>query len=239
VLSEPARSPASPADAVVFLLDADNTLLDNDRFGADLSHHLDETFGAAERARYWKIFVERRERLGLADYIGSLELFRTRIDNTGIDDNKNLLGVAEFLMEYPFSDLIYPQAMPTISHLATLGKTVVLSDGDVMFQPRKIRRAGLWDAVMGRVLVYLHKEKSLAHVQKVFPASHYVAVDDKPNLLAAMKAALGDKLTTIFVRQGHYALDVQAHTELPPPDRVIERIGDLMKLNLTDIQVRP
>jgi FMN phosphatase YigB (HAD superfamily) len=221
-------------DNIVFLLDVDNTLLDNDRFGADLGDHLEQAFGAAGRARYWKIFGDRREELGLADYLGSLQLFRT-----GLDDDPHLLRMSEYLLEYPFSTRVYPEALAAIAHLATLGTPVVLSDGDVVFQPRKIQRAGIWDAVAGRVLIYLHKERVLDHVQQRYPASHYVMVDDKPNLLAAMKVVLGNKLTTIFVRQGHYAHDVQSHTQLPSPDRVIEQIGDLMTLNLSDFQVRP
>lgn len=225
---------ATPAADIVFLLDVDDTLLDNDRFGSDLGERLEQTFGAAERARYWKIFSERRDQLGWADYLGSLQVFRT-----GLDDDPNLLKMSEFLLEYPFSALLYPQALAAIAHLATLGTPAVLSDGDIVFQPRKIQRAGIWDAVAGRVLIYVHKERVLDHVQRRYPASHYVMVDDKPNLLAAMKLVLGEKLTTIFVRQGHYAHDAQSLKQTPPPDRVIERIGDLMTLNLSDFQVRP
>lgn len=225
---------ATPAADIVFLLDVDDTLLDNDRFGSDLGERLEQTFGAAERERYWKIFAERRDQLGWADYLGSLQAFRA-----GLDDDPNLLKMSEFLLEYPFSALLYPQALATIAHLAALGTPAVLSDGDIVFQPRKIQRAGIWDAVAGRVLIYVHKERVLDHVQRRYPASHYVMVDDKPNLLAAMKIVLGEKLTTIFVRQGHYAHDAQSLKQCPPPDRVIERIGDLMTLNLSDFQVRP
>jgi FMN phosphatase YigB (HAD superfamily) len=225
---------ATPAADIVFLLDVDDTLLDNDRFGSDLGERLEQTFGAAERERYWKIFAERRDQLGWADYLGSLQAFRA-----GLDDDPNLLKMSEFLLEYPFSALLYPQALETIAHLAALGTPAVLSDGDIVFQPRKIQRAGIWDAVAGRVLIYVHKERVLDHVQRRYPASHYVMVDDKPNLLAAMKIVLGEKLTTIFVRQGHYAHDAQSLKQTPPPDRVIERIGDLMTLNLSDFQVRP
>lgn len=222
-----------PAEEVVFLLDVDNTLLDNDRFGADLGDHLEQSFGKIERERYWRIFADRREQLGLADYLGSLQTFRT-----GLDDDPRLLGVSAFLLEYPFSALVYPGALAAIAHLESYGAAVVLSDGDVVFQPRKIQRAGIWTAVSGRVLIYLHKEKVLDHVQRRYPARHYVMVDDKPHLLAAMKQVLGDRLTTVFVRQGHYALAAQSNYPAPPPDRVIERIGDLTKFNLSDLQVR-
>jgi FMN phosphatase YigB (HAD superfamily) len=223
-----------PAPDFVFLLDVDNTLLDNDRFGADLGDRLEQSFGRTERERYWRIFAERREQLGLADYLGSLQLFRT-----GLDDDPKLLGMSEYLLEYPFSALLYPGSLAAIAHLGSFGSPVVLSDGDVVFQPRKIQRSGIWSAVAGRVLIYLHKERVLDHVQKRYPAAHYVMVDDKPNLLAAMKTVLGGKLTTVFVRQGHYALAAESNTQLPPPDRVIEHIGDLLTFNSSDFQVRP
>jgi FMN phosphatase YigB (HAD superfamily) len=223
----------SPENPVVYLIDVDNTLLDNDRFGAALGDHLDYNFGAAERARYWTVFSERRERLGVADYLGSLEVFRE-----GLEDHPRLLQLSEFLLDYPFARLVYPDALATIEHLSKSGTPVLLSDGDIVFQPRKIRRAGLWDAVAGRVLVYRHKETMMDHVLHLFPAPHYVVVDDKPNLLAAIKAALGARITTVFVRQGHYAHDVQSQTQMSSPDRTIERIGDLMSLNPSDLQVR-
>ena len=227
MLSEPV------AGGSVFLLDVDNTLLDNDRFGADLGDRLERAFGAAERERYWQIFSSRREQLGFADYLGSLQVFRT-----GLDDRPQLLLLGEYMLEYEFAALLYPRALAAVAHLATFGRPVVLSDGDVVFQPRKIKRAGIWSAVDGRVLIYLHKEQVLDHVQRRYPAAHYVMVDDKPNLLAAMKAVLGAKLTTVFVRQGHYALAAGATTQSPPPDRVVERIGDLLNLNSSDFQVR-
>jgi FMN phosphatase YigB (HAD superfamily) len=225
---------ATSPTGLVFLLDVDNTLLDNDRFGADLGDRLESAFGAAERARYWKIFGDMRERTGLADYLGSLQTFRT-----GLDDDPELLRMSDFLLDYPFEARVYPQSLAAIAHLQTLGTPVVLSDGDVVFQPRKIRRSGIWDAVQGRVLIYLHKERVLDHVKRRYAARHYVMVDDKPGLLAAMKTVLGAQLTTLFVRQGHYAHDAQANTHLPAPDRVIEGIGDLLNLDSSDFQEAP
>ena len=219
---------------IVFLLDVDNTLLDNDRFGADLGDRLAQAFGADGRERYWAIFNALREEFGVADYLGSLQAFRT-----GLDGDPQLLQISGFLLEYPFADLLYPQALAAIGHLGAFGRPVVLSDGDVVFQPRKIRRAGVWDAVAGRVLIYLHKELALDRVQLRYPAAHYVMVDDKSRLLAAMKSAMGEKLTTIFVRQGHYALAAGSNSEHPPADRVIERIGDLTTFDLGDFEVRP
>jgi FMN phosphatase YigB (HAD superfamily) len=213
----------------IFLLDVDDTLLDNDRFTQDLGEHLENAFGADERARYWEIFGRRREALGLADYLGALQDFRA-----GLEDNPQLLGMSDFLLEYPFASRLYPRALEAIAHLRTLGLPVVLSDGDIVFQPRKIRRSGIWAAVEGRVLIYLHKEKMLDHIQQRYPAKHYVMVDDKANLLAAMKSALGARLTTVFVRQGHYALAAESKSAQPAPDLVIERIGDLLNHDLTD-----
>jgi FMN phosphatase YigB (HAD superfamily) len=215
--------------SVIFLLDVDNTLLDNDCFTKDLGDRLESAFGAAERARYWEIFGRRREALGLADYLGALQEFRS-----GLDDNPEMLGMSEFLLEYPFASRLFPQALEAIAHLRTLGLPAVLSDGDIVFQPRKIQRSGIWAAVEGRVLIYLHKEKMLEHMQQRYPARHYVMVDDKANLLAAMKSALGAHLTTVFVRQGHYALAAESKSAEPAPDLVIERIGDLLNHDLTD-----
>jgi FMN phosphatase YigB (HAD superfamily) len=217
----------------VFLLDVDNTLLDNDRFTADLTDRLESCFGAAERARYWDIFARRRTSSGLADYLGSLQEFRA-----GLDDNPKLLDMSQFLLEYPYASRLFPKALEAIAHLRTLGSPAVLSDGDIVFQPRKIQHSGIWDAVEGRVMIYAHKEKVLDHVQRRFPARHYVMVDDKANLLAAMKAALGARLTTVFVRQGHYALAAESNSAVPAPDLVIERIGDLLNHNSTDFKVR-
>jgi FMN phosphatase YigB (HAD superfamily) len=221
-------------DPLVFLLDVDNTLLDNDRFGADLGRKLEQAFGAEGRRRYFEIFEELREKVGFADYLGSLQSFRT-----GLDDDPRLLRMSEYLLDYPFADLLFPEALATIDHLRGLGRPVVLSDGDVVFQPRKVQHAGIWDAVKGAVLIYVHKERVLDHVRQRYPASHYVMVDDKPNLLAKMKTTLGDRLTTVFVRQGHYALAAGSDALNPPPDRVIERIGGLLTLNSSDFKVRP
>jgi FMN phosphatase YigB (HAD superfamily) len=218
----------------IFLLDVDNTLLDNDRFTADLGEELENCFGAAQRARYWDIFAQRRAALGLADYLGSLQEFRA-----GLDDNPQLLDMSQYLLEYPFASRLFPRALEAIAHLGTLGSAVVLSDGDIVFQPRKIQRSGIWDAVEGRVMIYVHKEKVLDHMLRRFPAKHYVMVDDKANLLAAMKSVLGAQLTTVFVRQGHYALAAESNSVVPAPDLVIERIADLLNHNSTDFKVRP
>jgi FMN phosphatase YigB (HAD superfamily) len=218
---------------VVFLLDVDDTLLDNDRFAAEFAARLEQSFGAAAGKRYWRIFEESRARLGYADYLGALQTFRA-----GLDDDPQLLDISAYLLEFPFPRLLFPEALAAIAHLKTLGRPVVLSDGDIVFQPHKIKRAGIWDAVDGDVLIYMHKEKVLDHVERRYPAAHYVAVDDKPNLLAAMKLVQRERLTTVFVRQGHYALAPGSNAVQPSPDRVIERIGDIATLKLADFEVR-
>ena len=214
---------------VVFLLDVDNTLLDNDRFGEDLGTRLEQAFGAVQRDRYWAIFTALREELSYADYLTALEKFRV-----GLDDNPDLLEMSSYMLEYPFANRLYPRALAAIAHLSALGLAVVLSDGDVVFQPRKIQRSGIWDAVQGRVLIYVHKERALDAMQRRYPARHYVMVDDKVQLLAAMKRSLGQKLTTVFVHQGHYASQSANTVMDPPPDLEIERIGDLLDHDLSE-----
>ncbi len=207
---------------IVFLLDVDNTLIDNDRFGSDLTARLYQEFGQPECERYWSIYGALRDKHGFADYLGALQDFRT-----GCNNEAALLQMSKFLLDYPFNERVYPRARDAIRHMNGMGNTVILSDGDIVFQPRKIQRSGLWDAVEGRVLVYLHKERMLAVMQRHFPATHYVMLDDKPKLLAAMKRVLADRMTTVFVRQGHYAADSEPVAIDPAPDLVVEHIGDL------------
>ncbi len=216
---------------VVFLFDVDNTLLDNDRFAADLTAHLDAAFGKLERERYWTIYAELRETLGYADYLATLQIFRK---NSRKENDSALLQMSAFLLDYPFNERLYPNALAAIQHLGSLGVTAISSDGDMVFQPRKIQRAGLWDAFAGRVMITVHKEQNLQAMQERFPATHYVMIDDKPKLLAAMKKVLGAKLSTVFVRQGHYALESFITPIAPAPDICIECIADLLTLQLSD-----
>jgi FMN phosphatase YigB (HAD superfamily) len=211
----------------VFLFDVDNTLLDNDAVQADLSAHLEREFGRASRDRYWAIFEELRARLGYADYLGTLQ--RYRLENL---DDPNLLRVSLYLIEYPFTDRVYPGAHAALARCRGLGLTVLLSDGDVVFQPLKVQRSGLWDAVEGRVLIYLHKEQMLEAVSRRYPAGHYVMVDDKVRILAAMKQVWRERLTTIFPRQGHYALDEHERAAWPAADLTIESIAELATCKL-------
>jgi len=215
---------------LVVLIDCDNTVLDNDLVEADLRGHLEREFGAENRDRYWKIFEALRDEVGYADYLGALQRYRLASES-----DPCLLMMSSFLVDYPFATRLYPRALEAVRHLGTWGTTVILSDGDVVFQPRKIQRSGLWDAVEGRVLIYIHKERVLDDVAMRYPARHYVMVDDKLRILAAMKRSWGDRLSTIFPRQGHYALDPRNVSEYPPADLTVERIGDLVETDLSSL----
>lgn len=219
----------SPAD-VVFLLDVDNTLLDNDRVERDLRRHLVEAFGQQRQARYWEIFEELRAELGYADYLGALQRYRSE----NLRD-PNLLSISLFLVEYPFANRLYPGSLDVVEQLSHWGPTVILSGGDVVFQPRKVDRSGLWEAVAGPVLIYIHKEQMLADVEERYPARRYVMVDDKLRILSAMMQVWGERLTTVFVRQGHYALDPAVTTRYPPADVAVERIGDLLSVDFASV----
>jgi FMN phosphatase YigB (HAD superfamily) len=217
---------ATPHD-VVFLFDCDNTLLDNDLVLADLRAHMMREFGAQNAARYWEIFETLRTELGYADYLGALQRYRLERPR-----DTRLLLMSSFLIDYPFASRLYPGALNVLRHLSAHGPTVILSDGDVVFQPRKIERSGLWDEVEGRVLIYIHKELMLDQVMECYPARHYVMVDDKLRILAAMKRAWGAKLTTVFPRQGHYAFDRKEIASNPPADVTVERIGELVDIDV-------
>jgi FMN phosphatase YigB (HAD superfamily) len=207
---------------VVFLLDVDNTLLDNDAVAADLRRHLTNLFGAPAE-RYWELFEQLRVEVGYADYLGALQRFR--MEHPG---DPQLLEMSLFLVDYPFADRLYPRVLETIDWLAARGTPVILSDGDAVFQPRKIARSGLWGAVDGRVLVYVHKEQMLADVERRYPAERYVMVDDKIRLLTAIKAVWGERVTTVFVKQGHYAEDEREVARYPPADITVAAIADVM-----------
>lgn len=217
---------------LVFLFDVDNTLLDNDGFAADLRGRLIALFGEVQARRYWGLYDELRAELGYADYLGTVQRFRH-----GLEDHPALLGLAEFLLSYPFAQRLFPGALQVLGHLRQIAPTAILSDGDVVFQPHKIRTAGLWDAVEGRVLIYVHKEQVLPAMQRHFPSRRYVMVDDKPQILAAMKRIMGPTLTTVFVRQGHYAQGGPG--EPPLPDISVQDIADLLTLTSEHWQARP
>jgi FMN phosphatase YigB (HAD superfamily) len=213
--------------SVVYLLDVDNTLLDNDRVVADLMRHLDRTVGHEYQQRYFSIFERLRGQLGYADYLGALQLYRAERPH-----DLSILQASSFLINYPFANRLFPNSLDVIERLNAWGPTVILSDGDIVFQPRKIERSGLWEAVEGRVLIYVHKEAELEDVERRFPADHYVMVDDKLRLLAAFKSLWGKRVTTVFPRQGHYASDPEILRQYPPADVTVERIGDLLNVGL-------
>jgi FMN phosphatase YigB (HAD superfamily) len=221
-MSEPAQ--------VVFLFDVDNTLLDNDRITADLQRHLTQAFGEQRQRRYWAIFEDMRKELGYADYLGALQRYRAENER-----DPQFLQISFFLSEYPFANRLFPGSLDAIEHVGKWGPAVILSDGDVVFQPRKVFRSGLFEAVEGRVLIYIHKERELEDVEKHYPARHYVLIDDKLRILAAMKKAWGSRLTTVFPRQGHYAADPEALAKYPAADIAIDRIGDLVEYDLTTL----
>ena len=205
---------------IMFLVDVDNTLLDNDRIQDDLKCHLEREFGAASRDRYWAILEELFVELGYRDYLGALQRYRTEHPH-----DVRLMAVSSYLVDYPFADRLYPGALDVLQRFRTWGPTVILSDGDVVFQPRKVERSGIAEAVDRHVLIYINKEETLDDVERRYPAQHYVLVDDKPRILAAVKDAWGDRVTTIFPRQGQYARDAKAYR---PADLTVERIGDLL-----------
>jgi len=213
-------------DEIVFLFDVDNTLVDNDRVQDDLNAHLAECYGDAVRDRYWAIFEELRGELGYADYLGALERYR-------IEDlhEPRLLLMSSWLVDYPFADRLYPGALDAVRHVRKWGRPVVLSDGDAVFQPRKVERSGLWKAFDGAILIYIHKEDELADVERLYPAKRYVLIDDKLRILAAVKNVWGDRAVTVFPKQGHYANDPNALAAFPPADVAVERIGDLVALD--------
>ena len=209
----------------VFLFDVDNTLLDNDRVQADLRAHLTDAHGQAASRRYWEVYEELRAELGYADYLGALQRYRLE----ALHDPR-VLRVANWIADYPFANRLYPGALDALRYAARWGPTVILSDGDAAFQPRKVERSGLWRACEDRVLIYVHKEHELDDVARFYPARHYVLIDDKLRILHAVKQAWGTRVTTVFPRQGHYAFDPAELTKYPPADVTIERIGDLRGL---------
>ena len=215
---------------VSFLFDVDNTLLDNERVAADLQRHLASEIAVKGAKEYWRIFEQLRSELGYADYLGALQRYRDKHPRT-----LHLLGVSDFLINYPFAERLFPNALKVIEHVQQWGPAVILSDGDVVFQPLKISRSGLANAVSGRVLIYVHKEQHLDDVEQRYPAEHYVLVDDKLRILAAAKQIWRSRVTTIFVRQGHYATDPKILASYPPADISIGRIGDLLQYQLPEL----
>lgn len=213
---------------IVFLVDVDNTLIDNDGIQNDLKRHLEREFGAACRDRYWAILEQLFTDLGYRDYLGALQRYRVEHPQ-----DIHLLSMSSFLVDYPFANRLYPGSLDVLERFRSWGQTVILSDGDVVFQPRKVERSGIFEAVEGQVLIYIHKEEALDDVERRYPAARYVLVDDKPRILDAVKKIWGDRVTTVFPRQGQYAHDLKATAGCLPPDLTVGRIGDLLDYDLT------
>ncbi len=213
-----------PPEPVVFLFDIDNTLLNNDKVTEDIRHMLIQHYGNEVSVKYWEIFEELRAELGYADYLGALQRYR----KLAMHDTR-LLRISSWLVDYPFANRLFPESLDAIKHCRQWGTVAVLSDGDAVFQPRKAERSGIFDAVTRNVLIYIHKEEELPHVEKIHPARHYVMMDDKLRILTAMKKIWGDKLTTVFVKQGHYALEPGIEEKYPAADITLDRIGELVQ----------
>ena len=212
---------------IVFLFDVDNTLLDNDCVRAHLREHLAKHYGIAARDRYWEILNELVDELGYTDYLGALERYRVEALH-----RPEILQMSSWLVDYPFAHRLFPDAFEVLRHAQQWGQTVILSDGDAVFQPRKVERSGLWRAVDGRVLIYIHKERELAYVERLYPADHYVLIDDKLRILAAVKSIWGSRVTTVFPKQGQYAHDPEILKSYPPADIELAKIGDLLACDL-------
>ena len=215
------------SNGLIFLFDVDNTLVDNDRVTEDLKRHLTQQVGPERQQRYWDFFEQLRSELGYADYLGALQRFRLEYPR-----DMAVLTVSQFLINYPFATRLYPDSLDVVEHVKQWGQAVVLSDGDVVFQPLKVERSGLWETFEGNVLIYIHKEQELDDVESRFPAQHYVLIDDQLRILSAVKKVWGAKVTTVFPRQGHYAKDPQALASYPAADLSVERIGDLLQYDV-------
>jgi hypothetical protein len=213
----------------VFLFDVDNTLLDNDRVTAALRGFLSKEVGEKRTDRYWKIFEELRDELGYADYLGALQKYRMQFPY-----DSHLLTLSNFLIDYPFANRLYPGSLDVIEKFQQYDPVVILTDGDAVFQPRKIERSGLGEAVDGNILIYIHKEKELADIERRYPAEHYFLFDDKIRILAAIKDQWRERVTTVFVKQGHYAFDAGTVAKYPSADVEVRCISDLLDYKFDD-----
>jgi len=220
-----------PSEHVVFLFDVDNTLIDNDHIVADMKHNLERDIGSEQQTRYWEYFEELRTELGYADYLGALQRYRVNHPR-----DFGIIAVSYFLMNYHFANRLFPCALDVIDQYQQYGETAILSDGDMIFQPLKIERSGLREAVDEKVMIYIHKEQELDDVKTRYPADHYVLIDDKVRILDAVKKTWGTKVTTVFPRQGHYAADATEVAKYMPPDVTIDRIDQLLEYDLTKLR---
>ena len=212
----------------VFLFDVDNTLLDHDRVSAALRKFLVTEVGEERTSRYWKIFEDLRKELGYADYLGALQHYRADFPY-----DSHVLTVSTFLINYPFANRLFPNSLDVLDHFREHGPVVILTDGDAVFQPRKIERSGLYESVDGNILIYVHKEQELADIERRYPAKHYFLFDDKLRILSAIKGQWRERVTTVFVRQGHYAFDEAECAKYQAADITVETIGALLKYEPT------
>lgn len=219
---------------VVFLLDVDNTLFDADRVTVDLGRYLEKSVGHDRQQRYWNFFTQLRDEVGYADYLGAFQRYRIEYAH-----DPYILRLSGFLLNYPFSNCLFPNALTVVDHLKQCGRVVLVSDGDAVFQPHKIERAGLFEAVDGQVLIYVHKERELDDIEARYPADHYVLIDDKLRILSSVKSLWGPRVTTVFLQQGHYAQGVNVRKVYPAPDITLERISDLLQYDLDDLLAAP
>ncbi len=215
------------ADHVVFLFDVDNTLIDNDRIIADMMHHLEQDIGPASAKKYWEYFEQIRGELGYADYLGALQRYRINHPR-----DFHIVSVSRFLINYHFANRLMPGSLDVLERFQQFGETAILSDGDMIFQPLKVERSGLDDAVDGKVMIYIHKEQELDDVTARYPADHYILIDDKIRILAAVKKIWGKRVTTVFPRQGHYAADANEVAKYPAADVTIDRIDQMLEYDL-------
>ena len=222
------------SDQTVFLFDVDNTLVDNDRIQADMAVHLERAIGAERNRQYWELFEELRTQLGYADYLGALQRYRIEYPR-----DFHILAVSDYLINYPFANRLYPNSLDAVERCRQFGAAVIVSDGDVVFQPLKVRRSGLHEAFDGKVLIYIHKELELDDISARYPAAHYVLIDDKLRILSAVKQIWGSRVTTVFPRQGHYALDPAEVAKYPAPDVAIDRVGALLDFDLKSLTPAP
>ncbi len=209
---------------LVFLLDVDNTLLDNDALKAEIGSRIQMLVGVELARRFWVVYEQVRQQAEFVDYPATLDRF---INQYG--DASQPVQLRQIFESLPFASFLFPDVIETLRHLRSLGTVAILSDGDQVFQPLKIRKSGLEEAVGGNVLIYVHKERELQRVFAQYPADHYVMVDDKPRILSALEEECPSRFTTVFVLQGHYAREGEYE---PVPDIVVHHFADLAGFTL-------
>ena len=214
---------------LVFLIDVDNTLIDNDNVKNDLDAHLRVEIGPALTDRFWELYEQAREQSGVVNIPLALAWLREKTP-LSVLDQQTYLHIHSLFDNYPFFKALYPHTLETLQYLRTLGLTVIVSDGDMFFQAEKIHHSHLAEAVEGRVLIYTHKQQHLHEIMQQYPADHYAMIDDKPQILADAKSIMGDRLTTVFVQQGKYAAGQKLANFTP--DISVLHIADLMQVSV-------